>query len=101
MALGKAASYHLPIPDHCRYCAQGTMRDNDLISVTGSKGGISQFLFPEHSRSSQMRVYNLSSVGRLKAERESLNFSPNEKPFLPINRHVTWKFPFSSGVPIG
>jgi len=30
-----------------------------------------------------------------------LSFSPDETLFILINRHVTWEFPLSSGVPIG
>jgi len=46
---------------------------------------------------------NLSPSGQRRKEKvfPRLAFSPNETLFIPINRHVIWKFPFYSGVPIG
>jgi len=46
---------------------------------------------------------SLSPLGQRRKERlfPRLIFGPIETVFIPVNRHVTWKFPFSSGVPIG
>jgi len=46
---------------------------------------------------------NLSPLGQRRKERlfPRLNFGPNETVYIPANRHVTWKFSFSSGVPVG
>ena len=72
--LGQGRTSQFLFPDHCPKWAQGPISDNDLTSALWAKA---ERLFLR------------------------LTFSSNETLFIPINRHVTWKFPFFSGVPVG
>ena len=72
------------------------------------RGGTSQFLFPDHCpkwvKCPMSRQWlNLSPLERGGKRKvfPRLTLSPNETLFILVNSHVTWKFPFSSGVPIG
>jgi len=56
---------------------------------------------PEVSSMPNVRQWlNLAPLDKGGGKNLQLSFSPNEMLFIPINRHVTWKFTFSSGVPI-
>ena len=78
--------------------------DNDLTFARRAKDRISQFLFPDHCRT-RFDDNDLTSARRARSRKRRLflrlTFGPNETVFILVNRHVTWKFPFSSGVPIG
>jgi len=70
--------------------------------------GTSQFLFPDYcpkwvKRPMSRQWLNLSPLDRGGKSKvfPRLTLSPNETLIIPLNHHVTWKFPFSSGVPIG
>jgi len=95
-------------PDNCPKWAQCPISNNDFTLAHGAKGGTSQFLFPDHRpKWAQCPISNNDftlahgAKGRKRDSFLRLTFSPNETLFIPINRHVTWKFPFSSGVSIG
>ena len=76
MIPGTSRGLPLFIPDHCPKWVRCPMSNNDLTSALRARGGKGK-VFPR------------------------LAFSPNETLFIPINRHVIWKSPFYSGVPIG
>ena len=108
MVPGTSRGLPLFIPDHCLKWVRCPMSNNDLTSALWARGGTSQFFFPDHCpkwvqypMSNNDLTSALWARGGKRRLFPRLTCGPNETLFILINRHVTWKFPFSSGVPIG